>query len=206
MQEIFKLTEGLSIENTDGVKSSYAKISDSELSCVLSAEKIKPVVLKAVSKIKKPYFFVEIPCTEEQQAKMSKKGEKGFHLQIFNLEVTDEVAEAILDRYGDLLINDGLTSFGFCSLETETEVYVMPFQNLTLYNENGTGDFERVMKEENIPEVSSDKLITLGSLISKNNPAERVMVEFNGETYFDMIENLKETGLTFAGITEDYYS
>lgn len=204
MQENFKIIEGLNISYISGVKSSYVKINNSEINCVLSAEKIKSIVKKAVKLIKKPYFFLEIPCTDAQEAELSKKGDNATHMQLFNLEVTHNVADAILDRYGDLLINDGVTNFGFCSLETETEIYVMPFQNIMLYNENDTSAFENLLRKNNIPEAKPEQYITVDSLLSKDNPADRVLVEFNGETVFDMVENLKEVGLTlYDTIRED---
>lgn len=203
MQENFKIIEGLNVSNIDGVKSSYTKINDSEISCVISAEKIKSIISKAVKVIKKPYFFLEIPCTETQEAELSQKGDCGLHMQLYNLEVTYDVAEAILERYGDLLINDGVTNFGFCSLETETEIYVMPFQNIMLYNQNDTQEFEKILKEENITKNKTEQHITIDSLLSKDNPADRVLVELDGETVFDMLENLKEAGLTLCDIIKE---
>ncbi len=196
MQENFKIIEGLNIADISGVKTSYSIINASEINCVLSAERIKSIVKKAVKLIKKPYFFIEVPCTDAQETELSKHGDSGTHMQIYNLEVTHDVADAILKRYGDLLINDGLTNFGFCSLETETEIYVMPFQNIMLYNKNDTSGFEKLLKESNIPKVKPEEFITIDSLLSNSNPADRVLVELNGETVFDVIENLTEVGLT----------
>ena len=198
MQEDFKIIEGLNIAETSGVKSSYVKENSSEIKCVISAEKIKPIIKKAVKLIKKPYFFLEVPCTDSQEEKLSEKGESGTHMQLYNLEVTYDVANAILERYGDLLINDGITNFGFGSLLNETEIYIMPFQNIMLYNKNDASNFEKVLKDCNIPELKSEQFITLDSLLSKDNPADRVLVELDGETVFDVIENLKEVGLTFC--------
>lgn len=198
MQENFKIIEGLNISSTDGVKSSYVRINDSEITSVISAEKIKAIISKAVKTIKRPYFFLEVPCTGAQEAELSKKGDSGLHMQLYNLEVTTDVAEAIIERYGDLLINDGVTNFGFCSLETETEIYVMPFQNIMFYNENNIQVFESILREENISENSIDNHITIDSLLSENNPADRILVELDGETVFDIIENLKEVGLTLC--------
>lgn len=203
MQENFKIIEGLNVSGIDGIKSSYVRINNNEITCVISAEKIKTIVLKAVRAIKKPYFFLEVPCTDAQEAELSKKGDNGLHMQLYNLEVTTDVAEAILERYGDLLINDGVTNFGFCSLETETEIYVMPFQNIMLYNKNDVQVFEKILKEQNIVENSKDKHITIDSFLSTNNPADRVLVELDGETVFDVIENLKEVGLTLYDIIKE---
>lgn len=203
MQEKFKIIEGLNISSTDGVKSSYVRINDSEITSVISAEKIKTIVSKAVKTIKRPYFFLEVPCTEAQEAEFYKKGDSGLHMQLYNLEVTTDVAEAIIERYGDLLINDGVTNFGFCSLETETEIYVMPFQNIMFYNENNIQVFENILREESISENSIDNHITIDGLLSENNPADRILVELDGETVFDVIENLKEVGLTLCDIIKE---
>lgn len=198
MQENFKLIEGLTVADTNGIKSAFVKLNSSEINCVISSEKIKPIVKKAVRLIKKPYFFLEIPFTDTEEAELSKKGESGSHMRLYNLEVTHSVADAILERYGDLLINDGVTNFGFCSLETETEIYVMPFQNIMFYNKNDVNIFEKILIENNIPERREEEYITIDSLLSKKNPADRVLVELNGETVFDVIENLKEVGLTLC--------
>lgn len=198
MQGNFKIIEGLNIADISGVKSSYAKLSSSEINCVISAEKIMPIVKRTVKLIKKPYFFLEVPCTNAQEAELSKQGDSGSHMQLYNLEVTQAVADAILKRYGDLLINDGLTNFGFCSLEDETEIYIMPFQKIMIYSQNELGEFEKILREENITEKNSEDFITIDDLLSKENPADRVLVELNGETVFDAVENLKEAGLTLC--------
>lgn len=203
MQENFKLIEGLNIENTLGVKSSYIKVNDSEISCVISAEKIKSIISKAVKLIKKPYFFIEVPCTEAQEAELSKNGDNGLHLQLYNLEVTTKVADAILKRYGDLLINDGVTNFGFGSLETETEIYVMPFQSIMFYSQNNITVFEKILNDFNIIKTSNKDYISIDSLISKENPADRVLVELNGETVFDVIDSLQDEGLTACDIIKE---
>ena len=203
MQESFKIIEGLIISGTEKVKSSYIRTSDNEINCVLSADKIKATIKKTVKLIKKPYFFLEVPCTDAQEAELAKAGKSGLHMQLYNLEVTHDVAYAILKRYGDLLINDGVTNFGFCSLETETEIYVKPFQSIMFYSENGISSFEDILKQENIPECKKDQYVSLDSLISEDNPSDRVLVELNGETVFDMIENLKEVGLTLCDVIEE---
>ena len=196
MQENFKVIEGLNIANISRVTSSFTKVSDSEIHCIVSAEMINSILKRTVKLVKKPYFFIEVPCTDAQEAEL--KEESGSHMQLYNLEVTQEVANAILKRYGDLLINDGVTNFGFGSLETETEIYAMPFQTIMLYNKNDTSGFEKILKQDNITELKPNEFITIDSLLSKNNPADRVMVELNGETVFDVIENLKEVGLTLC--------
>ncbi len=196
MQENFKVIEGLNIADISRVTSSFTKISDSEIHCIVSAEMINSILKRTVKLVKKPYFFIEVPCTDAQEAEL--KEESGSHMQLYNLEVTQEVANAILKRYGDLLINDGVTNFGFGSLETETEIYAMPFQTIMLYNKKDTSGFEKILKQDNITELKPNEFITIDSLLSKNNPADRVMVELNGETVFDVIENLKEVGLTLC--------
>ena len=49
--------------------------------------------------------------------------------------MTLAVAEAIMKRYGQLLINDGLCRFGFGSHSEQEEIYCLKYQVLSVYGE-----------------------------------------------------------------------
>ena len=170
----FGLVQGVSADDLGGIVSAY-QIRENCLDSVVSAELIRP-----------------LPCSEQESKEL---GGNVTHRKVYYLDgCTRQVSFAILDRYGELLINDGLTCFGFGSNKTNDEVYVMDYQQIQVYGM--TRFFEQVYKSLGIPET--DRLKTLWDNFSPEHPGASSSVEIEGERCEDIIENLRDEGMYYA--------
>ena len=140
------------------------------------------LALSVVKELYEPmFFFLELPCRNDEDA-----------FDLYYLECTKPVAEAIIKRYGDLLINDGISRFGFGSHKTGDEIYFHLFQRVFLFTES-TEKYEKILKAL---EISDDPANTVADNFDPDMD-EVMPVELDGETVYDAVENLKSAGLYF---------
>lgn len=196
----FRLTQGVSAEDLSGIHSAYYA-DENGVSAVLSGELIRPVVEEAIKKLAEPvFFFLELPCSEDEERELRKSRSDPFHYGIYYLDgCTLPVAQAIMNRYGDLLVNDGLSRFGFGSHETGEEVYCLNYQNVSVYGKRES--YEPIMKKLSVPFEKDYR--TLWDNFSQETPGSSAVVEINGETVYDIPKLLKAEGMYLAEIAEE---
>ena len=146
------------------------------------------------------FFFLEIPCTEQEAAQLRKSDKDPSHYNVYYLDgCTEPVTQAIIKRYGELLINDGLTRFGFGSNSTGEEIYVLDYQQINVYSEDGR--FDKVYKELGVPEA--ERVVTPWENFTPDNVGISMAVEIEGEQCSDIPLNLKKEGMYLAETREN---
>ena len=194
----FELIEGVVLgkEALKGVKTAYSVGEEHLIDSVLSAGLIKPLLKKSVKLLPEPhFFFIELPCTEDEEKELRSSKNDPLHYKVYYLDgCTEAVTQAIIDRYGELLINDGLTRFGFGSNSSSEEIYVLDYQQIQVYADDDR--FVPLFEElgaECVPEVK-----TVWDNFTPENVGVSLAVEIEGETTADIPENLKSEGMYFA--------
>ena len=137
-----------------------------------------------IEKLAEPiFFFLELPDSERD-------GYKTYYLD----NCTKEVALAIMKRYGTVLVNDGVSRFGFGSHKNDEEIYFTDYQEFQIYSRNPK-KLEKLFDRLGIDVVGEDEVVTLWDLINEDNAGCISCVEADGETVFDIPENLKSEGM-----------
>ncbi len=198
----FKLFEGINAGGCEKLCSSY-KLYNNQIEICCSADDYQKFFSGILNILSEPvFFFTEIPCSDDKELSLRSCEDSPYHYELYYLDnCTRKVAKAIVKRYGSILFNDGLIRFGFGSHSTDDEVFSKRFQEISIYSKDGINDYKSLLDSCGFTETSDLK--TLSDLISDENPAECCTVESDGETVFDMIENLKEAGLYFADTVEE---
>ncbi len=201
MADFFNLSQGVEIDNLDGIHECY-QIDDENILSNISFENLKCIVTDLCKALKAPlFFFIEIPCDEDTEKRLRENDEDLFHKDIYYLDnCTTEVCIAILKRYGDLLLNDGLVQFGFASHEEEDEIYIQKYKILSIFSRS-ISKYEKILMSHNI--INEDKIKTVWDNFSSESSGILTTIDFNGETIFDIVENLKDVGLYFSHRVED---
>lgn len=183
MENKFKLCQGVSAEGTENLKSCYRKENDS-LTGILSAEKIFSLAEGFIDIIKEPvFFFLELPDSENENEN-----------EVYYLDnCTAEVAHAIMKRYGTVLCEDGVSNFGFGSNSSSEEIYFREYQEFLIYCPQSETKVKKLFNRLDIGEDKNMK--TMWDLFSDDNPGCLSLVEADGETVFDIPENLKSAGM-----------
>ncbi len=194
-----KLPLGISIDNLDGLAEAYQATSSGVVAW-LSCENILKFVNSCVEGFDEPlFFFVELACSEDEENQLRKSEQDPFHYNLYYLDnCTKEVIFAIIQRYGDLLVNDGIVRFGFGCHNVETEIYIRSYKVIDFYCGQAS-QVERAKKMlETLGSKRVDELVTPMDILSKENSGNCSVVEFDGETVFDIPENLEDEGMYLA--------
>ena len=185
-QNPFSFIQGLVLSDTNGVGEFFESIPGG-YAVYPSADKMKALAEGFIDKISEPmFFFLELPKEEET-----------LKYDVYYLECTTAVAKAVLKRYGELLINDGVSRFGFGSHKNGEEVYFSSLQTVYIYTKR-KGEFEKVL---NSLEISGDKKLSASDKFYPESD-DITLIELNGETVFDIADNLKDAGLYFDSTVE----
>lgn len=200
MTDNFNVGEGIDIESLDGIHECY-EINGDNLIANVSFENVKPLLRNLCNALTAPlFFFIELPCEEEEEKNLTKIDDC-FHKNVYYLDnCTTNVILAIIKRYGDLLLNDGLVQFGFASHDDEDEISVGKYKIISIYSKN-IKKYSAILENNDIHR--ENKIKTVWDNFSKTSPGAVTTVEVDGETIYDIVENLKEVGMYFSHSAED---
>ena len=200
---MFQMIKGASIPDASALKEEYT-VSGKQLTANVSAEHILPVFeafLRQIREDEPLYLFIEVPCKapEEQRPKKGlRKIVSGKELprDVYYLDdlYQEQMLMLLQSGVGELLIHDGLTHFGFGSLESQTELGKYKYNVLIGYAQKEPVDqLCAIFDAFDMPR--SPAITTAWDLFSKNSPGDSYRYEFNGKNVYDLIEEMKELGL-----------
>ena len=195
----FELIQGVSVTDLSGIVSAYC-VGDGFIDAVLSAGLIRSALEELLRLLDEPHFFyLELPCSEQKEKELRRSKQDPGHVDVYYLDnCTREVSLAILDRYGELLINDGLVRFGFGSHKTNDEIDVLRYQQLVVY---GGEKYAAAFEKPGVPRT--DKLKTMWDNFTPDTPGACSSVEIEGEKIYDLPELLSEAGMYYAETREE---
>ena len=184
MNSDFKLIAGVEVELDGKIKSAYTE-NDDGFEAVVSAEKIYQLVNSFIGLLDEPvFFFLELP-------KNADENDTGYDIYYLD-NCTLPVAKAIMKRYGELLVQDGISRFGFGSHSSNEEVYVMDYQQISIYCPEKK---KAAVLLYDLGIEKTDKLHTMWEGFSEETPGICIRVDVNGENVFDIAENLSSEGM-----------
>lgn len=175
----FRLCQGVSASNADGLKSGYRSEGKS-FKGLVSAELMAALAEGFIDMIDDPVFFLlELPAGEDYDV---------YYLD----NCTKEVAHAIMERYGELLVQDGVSRFGFGSNSSEEELYFMDYQEFMMYTPK-TEAAKKLLEGLGIKQTDAPD--SMWEHFTDDDPGTLSAVELEGETVFDIPEALEEAGM-----------
>lgn len=161
----------------------------------VSVDKVMDIMLDFIDMHDEPlFFFLEIP------SKIPEDFKGGFidkqYKDIYYLDGCDQQdARNILHDIGDVLCNDGLSSFGFGCLEGEDEI-MFDYLNLIRFMAQDIKQYEALMKKYKIEKV--DDLFTVEQAYDREHPGYFKLYERDGMSVFDIPAALEEYGMYLA--------
>lgn len=198
-----KLNNCYNVKNINGVVEGF-KVENNKIICNISASNFKTVMLNLLQKLKMPCFLIiEEPCDELQESKLRKTNRDPFHKNIYYLDNIDKkTMNFLMDKFGDVLINDGLSNFGFGSLTEQMEIYKGKYNSLYVFaNDKMIDIFKEVLTKSGINE--DKKLTIVNDILNGNNPgACSKYKDKEGLDIFKIINLLKECGLYLESTEE----
>ena len=186
-----KLCNGYKVKGAELIKESYS-IEGDTIFVNLDASHYLDVMHDLCMQLPEPVFFIlELPCDELKEQELRKTNQDPFHKDVCYIDgLPRDTINVFFEAFGDVLVNDGLSTFGFSSHELQVEVMKDKYNCLRIYAEN-KDQFVKVLKDAKIPLV--EHIVLTSDILAQENPGicERYEDE-HGRTVFDIRDFLEE--------------
>ena len=198
---MLKFRKGCTVPFPEKIHEEY-EVNDNCIIANIDADKIENLLLDFIRMHTEPLFFIlEIPSKLEDESIVKPCWVEGLHKDVYYIDgCTQEQALVIVEQIGQLLINDGLSSFGFGCHISHDEIMVGKYNVITIYSQNL--DCYNVLLEKNeLKRVNN--LITAWDTFTHDAPGETERIETNGKNVFDIPEMFADWGIYLAEQRED---
>ncbi len=197
----FRLATGISIDHFKGVKEGYSVVETeqgySEITVNVSAENLMEMVLMLAREVRTPAFVVlEVPTNEREEESLRENADDPLHRDVYYWDGVEFAQfDRLLHRYARFFVEDGALTFGFGSHEGYDEVFVGKFKILSIFTDEPK---KYMQKLKAAGYERREPLVTVWDSVSPENPAVTRTITINGETIYEMVEELEEAGFYFA--------
>lgn len=197
---MFNLIKGAKVNENIALKEEY-EINGNWIYANISAENIRRIINQFIEIENTELFclFIEIPAnmTDENVIRKTEDGycvTEKMHKDIYYLDdISAKDLNELLNVFEDILINDGLSSFGVLS-QKGNEIGKYKYNVMGAYSDGE--DLSPIIEAfYNVKIPRTDKLVTAWDYFSQDNPGESELYKKDGKTIYDVVETLKEVGM-----------
>ncbi len=175
---MFQTAAGVTVPYPEKLSEQYVQDGNT-ITLNLSFEKLADFVHSFYAELDEPLFLAVHPDAESDE--------------VWYLDgMTKKQLTMILDGYGELLYQDGLSAFAIGSLKTEEELFVQKYKVLSIYSET-VQRFEKLLARYDVTRTT--KLVTAWDTFSEAHPGAAERLEIAGQTIPDMIKELQKIGM-----------
>ncbi len=198
---MLEMITGCSVPAADRLFEEYA-VKEWGFEANISAGKIHEVFEHFLAVQEGSLFFImELPTKADVEETLRKSDSDPMHVDIYYIDgLTREEALAILFRYGELLINDGLVRFGFGVHDNSAELMKMNYNILTLWTTDSEA-YRDFFEAQDVPHT--ENLVTAWDTFSAETPGKSRKIEINGMDVYSLPEELSDWGIYFAERREE---
>ena len=198
---MFQSALGVTIPFPEKIKEEY-QVFEKSILLNLSFEKIESMIDEFLDQLPEPLFFVlEIPLTQQEEAEIRKENTDSFHKKVCYLDgQSKSQIKAILQKHGDLLLNDGMSQFAVASHTTNDEIFIQKYKVISIYCDEPIKYIE-FLKKYGL--IQTDNLLTAWGTFSHETPGEVRKIEVDGIDVYDIYDELVKMGLYDAKIVEE---
>ena len=194
---MLNLVKGHRVTLVENLFESFTKLTEHHLMANVHSEKILEVFQHFIAIHDEPLFFIlELPVSIDREKVIAKNIIKESHKDVYYIDgCSREECLELLIRYGDLLVNDGLSKFGFGGHKSHDEIMLDSYNVVTIYSKE-LSKFNYFFEPHNIQFV--EELVTAWKTFSKTSPGISEIYECNGKTVYDLPEELAEWRIYLA--------
>lgn len=169
----------------------------------VNAENIQPLFEEFLMRQNDRVFLIlEIPTNAKDEQEIEPGVVEALHVDVHYLDgMPKEYAVEFLREFGELLIHDGMSRFGFGVHSGNNEIMLDYYNVVTIYTKK--------------PEIYNDLFETVGIFEQKDlktawqyftseTPGECRKITCKGKDIYDIVEYLKQYGLYFAERREKF--
>ena len=194
---MLNLVKGHRVSLVENLFESFTKLTEHHLMANVHAEKILEIFQHFIVIHDEPLFFIlELPVSIDREKEIAKNIINELHKDVYYIDnCSREEFLVLLIRYGDLLVNDGLSKFGFGGHKSHDEIMLDSYNVVTIYSKE-LSKFYDFFEPHNIQFV--EELVTAWKTFSETSPGISEIYESNGKTVYDLPIELAEWGIYLA--------
>lgn len=201
---MLKMFKGCEVPDANKLNNEYEVLGDNMLNANVDADKIAGILMDFVElHADEPIFFIlELPPENRSSIQVSDGqniiGEDNETYYIDDL--TPEKARELMERFGDLLINDGVSRFGFGGNFSNDQLIVDKYNVLNLFAQE-VEPVQAIFEKYGLQKV--DNLVNAWDTFSEENPGICTRYEKNSLDVFSIPERLLSWGIYLLNIRPD---
>ena len=197
---MFQTASGVSIPFPEKIKEEFQVIKHG-IRLNLSFEKIRSMLDEFLEQLHYPLFFVlQIPLSQQEETKYRKGDADSFHSKVCYLDgQSKEAIKDILQKYGELLLNDGISQFAIATHGGD-EMFIQKYKIIDIYSKEPKKYFD-FLKKYGLTQTNN--LLTAWDTFTRETPGEVRRVEIDGIDIFDVYDELVKMGMYDAKVVED---
>jgi len=175
---------------------------ENTLTANVNAGKIGEVLRHFIAmQTERVFFILELPTSAGDEERLRKKGTDPFHRDVYYIDGLDgDHALALLERYGELLIHDGMSTFCFGAHDGSAELMVGKYNVVTLWTRE-MGRYEGFFEAHQIFRVG--RCLTAWDTFKTEGPGRSMTLDVDGMRVYDLPEALKGWGIYLAEQREE---
>lgn len=184
---MLNLVKGHKISDSGQLSEGYEITDEVSLLANVNAEKILDVFQHFIVIHDEPLFFIlELPVNRDREKPIAPGIVRELHKDVYYIDgCSRDECLVLMDRYGELLINDGISKFGFGGHNSQDEIMLDKYNVINIYSQNLT-EYDDFFEPHEIRKV--DKLITAWDTFSEATPRQSERYVYGGKTVFDLPE------------------
>ncbi len=204
---MIRMIKGAQIAAAEKLMQGY-EISENRLTANVDADNIRNILDSFIDRnCGSPLFmFIEVPANISDE-KITEKFEDGSmaietpHKDVYYLDgLSSEYMKKLLEPLYEILINDGLSSFGAGNFQDD-EIGKYKYNQMILFS-NDPGKYGGIFEEHGI--VYTEKLVSAWDTFTRDTPGQcRRYTDKNGRTVYDIIDLLTQNGMYKAKQRQD---
>lgn len=196
-----KFSKGYNVPKADLIKEGF-EINDNKIIINVDDAHMEELLNNFIDTLSYPsFFFLELPLNKQEEIKLRKRDTDPFHSDVYYIDgCNQEQLKTILKQSGKLLIEDGLSTFGFGSNIKPLEICCTKYNIVYIYAKD-VEKYSNLLKDMQIFQV--DKLITAWDTFTMENPGSAEIAIIDGKKVDDIVQDYKDWGIYKAKTRED---
>lgn len=200
---MLELAKGYQVSDVVFLSEGFEQVSENYIFANINCSKLKDVFQHfIVLNAEEPLFFIlELPVEMDREELVGPDVIEKSHKDVYYIDgLSFEKALVLFERYAELLINDGMVTFGFgCHLSGD-EIMMDKYNVVTIYSPS-ISKYEDFFEPHGIDKV--EKLLTAWQTFTADKPGITSRYDMDGLSVYDLPRTLKDWNIYLAETREE---
>ena len=196
---MFQTAPGVTIPFPEKIQEQFQVYEGQSIQADISFEKLKFLLTEFYQSLPEPLFFVlQLPLSIQEERQLGY--DKILHQEVCYLDgQTRDQIDSILNLYGQILLEDGISQFAIASHSNDEEIFIQKYKLINVYSPSPRR-FIPLLQRYGLTET--DHLFTVWDTFSQETPGKCRRISIEGLDAYGIAECLKKKGMYRAKIIE----